>query len=155
MNKINTIETGTFYNLPELKFIGLDYNSDCILKLKIGSFNCLKNLTGINIAILPIMNIEEAAFNDIPNFGELSNGLSLLPNKRMEGPLCQYFMRWSHICFGSGKSKRYINREFYQVNVNELIVYAYVRVLANPLHQNTTQSQLQLEYFLFKIIKSL
>jgi hypothetical protein len=34
MNKINTIETGTFYNLPELKFIGLDYNSDCILNLK-------------------------------------------------------------------------------------------------------------------------
>jgi hypothetical protein len=86
----------------------------------------------------PIVNIEEAAaFIDIPNFRKLSNGLSLCPNKRMEGPLCRFFIEWSNQLYEIPVDETSLKDEsdifglnffkkLYQVNVNELIVFACI-----------------------------
>jgi hypothetical protein len=111
-NRINTIETGTIYNLPELKTIYLQLNN--ISLLQTGSFNCLKNLTGLYIDTDSIVNIEEAAFNEIPNFRKFTNGNSLFPNNRMEDQLSKTFIEWSTNFID--KFSRL--KEFYRVNVN-------------------------------------
>ena len=131
-NRINTIETGTFCNIPKLKEIDLEGNS--ISKLKMGSFDLLKTVTRLLISTQHIVNIEEATFKDIPNFRKLSNGLDLLPNKRMEGPLCKNFIEWSTTY--NDKLSRL--KEFYQVYINELMVSAFVRV---PDLFNTAQTE--------------